>query len=282
MSSSILAYDLHLHAGNERFGRTLEEYTAAVAARGVTLCGLLDHVELHLPENAWGRDFHHQCAHHQRPCYPFGMEGLKAMYAEFAGAPRPPGMKFLHGLEFNDPGPATPEEALALPDYVCFCFGDVTQLPGATFGARAAQRIHQIGRKVRPTGKPGIINHPFRNRLFGFKEQLQQGVTPDIDSFISRNDVARMIDAAADYALALEVNQNDILIAHELGDGPMVDLFARAVGLLVELGARMSFGSDMHHPQPEYPACVPAFVQRVGLTAENIAPLVNQLAPQAR
>ncbi len=278
---NVLSVDLHVHTGNERWGKPILAFTQALYARGVRLCGLLDHVELHLMTVDWANSLHEQLQAQNIPHYDPGMEGLRAMYRDIDAADRPAGLRILKGLEFKEID-ATPEECLRLPDYVCFCFGEVGELEGDTFGHRAAQRIRQVGRKVRPTGKACIINHPFRNRLWAFRDLLAKGAPP-AEQFISADDVKRMVEAAAEFDLALEVNQNDIAGCQDPAQRPALDLCIHAVSLLVQSGADLSLGSDSHAPPAaEYPPAVLEVVEKSGLSEANLRGILGKVMPLAK
>jgi histidinol phosphatase-like PHP family hydrolase len=275
LNMNVLQLDLHLHAGNERWGLPVSAFVEGAAARGVRLLGLLDHVEFYLPEKSdWIAGLYAQMDARKLEHYAADLSGLRRMYGEFDALARPAGMRIVRGLEFNNV-PATPDEALAMPDYACFCFGDVSAEAGETFGQRAAARIRQVGAKVRPLGKPCIINHPFRNRLWLRRDALAAGSVLPADQYISRDDVRRMADAAGECGIALEVNLSDLTAYEQLAQRPVLELAISAYAELVAVGADLSIGSDSHAPpKPDFSPAVIETVQRAGITSRHIERIV--------
>ena len=278
MPTRLFEIDLHVHAGNERYEASIADFLAALHARGVTLCGLLDHVELHLMLDNWSRALRKQLDERNLPYYRSGIGGLQDLYRDIDAAARPGGMRVLKGLEFNNTA-ATPDEALALPDFLCFCFGDVSNRPGATYGERAADQIRQVGRKILPSGKAGIINHPFRQRLWAYKDLCARHEAPPVAQFISEDDVRRMAEAAGEYDLALEINLGDLFLL--IGSTPehaaLRALWLHAAGTLVASGASLSLGSDSHKlPGPFEPAILD-LVAAIGLEVRHLERILNRL-----
>jgi histidinol phosphatase-like PHP family hydrolase len=276
---NVLNIDLHVHCGNERWGLPMSAFVEGLRSRGVVLAGLLDHAEFYLPadNNEWIRNLYVQMREKNLPHYEANLSGLRALYRDIDAQPRPAGLRILKGLEFNNTV-ATPDEFLLEPQYVCFCFGDVAGEPGATFGERAAARIRQVGEKVRRSGKSGIINHPFRNRSWMYRDALAAGAPARLEDWVSRDDVARMVEAAKEWGLALEINQSDLVYHDKPELRPILELFIHAARLMVECGADLSIGSDSHSPPVAFSPAVLETIATAGVTDQHLSHILGRLA----
>lgn len=264
---NVLSIDLHVHAGDERWGKPLSDFTRALAARGVVLAGLLDHVEFYLPgTGGFMKEYLQQQKAKGTTAYPEDLDGLRALYRDLDALARPEGLRILKGLEVKD-ADATPAEYLALPDYLCFCFGEVHDPPGEPFGKRAAAMIRKVGKAFAPSGKPGIVNHAFRNRAWAYRDLLAKGGAPPPEAFITADDIARMVEAAKEGALAIEVNLSDLGSYAKPEQRPMLDLLLHATTQLVRCGADLSIGSDSHSPPA--PALSPAVIEVIEKAGVN-------------
>ncbi len=273
----IREFDIHVHVGDERGPSPQSAFVAALVARGVKYVGMCDHVEIYVPNKGeWAVNHHKHLIEKGWQWYPGDMAGLKALYADIdALAAAGNGLTIRKGLEIGNID-NTPDEFLEPPDYLSHCFGRVDNEEGDTWAERAAARIRRFGRKVGPTGKPGIINHPFRYRLGDFQERLRAGESPPPHDFIDADGIRRLADAAGECGLYLEVNTRTIRGARN--EPPALDLLAWCVARLVESGADLSFGSDFHKPPEGEPSPeVERVLRDSGLGVEHIGRLIREL-----
>ncbi len=282
----VFAMDLHVHAGLERGERSLADFVSALHTRGVKYAGLLDHVELHMRLGNWGREHGDELRNRQLKAgtrWEAGTSGVVALYESFRAMHYPEGMLCRAGIEFNRNSLIAippPVEALMPADYISFCFGNLEDCPGETYGERAAHRIRQVGRLIAVTGKPGIVNHPFRNMLREYRLLLDSGApVPPPEEFVTRDDVLRMIEAAEGCGLALEANQSDMNYDEHAHARQTRLLCVHALRIVVESGVPMSIGSDCHCPPGILSSSVKSIVEDIGLEYRHVEPLLKRIFP---
>jgi len=274
----VLRVDLHVHVGNERWHHPLAAFVVALRARGVTVAGLVDHAEFYVePKSDWVRSHYAALTAAGVEPYPGTLDGLRTFYHDIEALRPFAGLAVLKGLEVADIE-AVPEAFFEFPDYLAHCFGNVADEDGPTFGHRAAARVRRFGGRVRPTGKPGIVNHPFRARSWVYRDLVEAGRAPPPHEFITADDVARLAGAAAEEDLILEVNYG--AFAGYEASHPVVDLYVHAVGRLVACGADLCLGSDSHRPPADsFPPSVLRVLRESGLGAAQVARVRRLLEP---
>jgi len=275
--TDIREFDLHVHVGDERGPNPLSAFVEGLAARGVRYVGLCDHVEIYVPNKGpWAVDHHRHLVEKGWQWYTGDLGGLKALYADIdAIGADDNGLSTRKGLEIGNID-NTPDGFLELPDFLSHCFGRLKEELGETWADRAASRIRRFGRKVAGTGKPGVINHPFRYRLGEYRRQIEAGAPPRPDEILNAETIHRMADAAREFGLFLEVNMRTIRGAAR--EPRALDLLARCVKWLVESGAPLSFGSDFHKPpEAEFDPAVERVLRESDLGFEHINALVRRL-----
>jgi len=273
---SLLALDLHVHAGIERWGRPLAAFLDALRSRGVRLAGLLDHSEFYVEQKPdWILGVLAEQKKAGVTAYPGDLAGLRAFYADLdsiAGSAEP---RFLKGLEVKGIR-LTPDAFFEFPDYLANCVDALEREQGTTFAERLASRIRRFGEKIRHTGKPGIIHHPFRPLVAPYKELVASGAAPPPEAFLPAADLARIIDAAGEYGLFIEVNLSTLAAAEE--SERLLGLFVYLVRSLVEAKVDLSFGSDSHEPpQPTIAPGALRVLRESGLGPERLDRVVRVL-----
>ena len=273
---NILKYDFHVHAGNEARGRKPGEFLSALEARGVVFAGLCDHAEFYFErQSQWHVDYRAAAAARGETLYPPSLDGLKAWCADLKAARRKAAMPFVVGLELCRYA-ETPDSFLEVPEFLSMCFSIRDDPTREDFGAVAAERIRQFAAKIKPAGKPGIVNHPFRDRYGAYRDMVAAGQTPPpVEKFISRDDVARIAGAAGENGLFVEVNIGALSYYSKFET--VVDLCVRAEGLLAESGVGLSVGSDCHQPPAALAPEMVKVVQQAGLTAKRFEPVARKL-----
>ena len=252
------ATDLHVHAGLERAGRSLADFERALAARGVLRAGLVDHAECYYP-SAFYPGFTAYVEELQRVApwpYPRTTDGLRRFFREARAGHPDRTLTIACGLEIGDCA-RVPDAFLALPDYFLNCSSMLRLEPGLTFAVRLAARMRRFSARVRDAGKPAIVAHPFRELYRERAARTAEGDASSPAQFLPPSEIRRIVDAAGEGGLFLEVNEGCLGDAPE--DGPVADLAVHAVGRLAEAGARLSFGSDSH--EPPGPVLAPALTR---------------------
>jgi histidinol phosphatase-like PHP family hydrolase len=100
----------------------------------------------------------------------------------------------------------------------------------------------------------------FRPRLQEYAALAAAGEAPPPERFISRDDVARIADAAGAHGLFVEVNLK--CLERYATSADTLPLCRHAHRLLIESGADLCVGSDAHRPPPRDIA--PAAIQVLG------------------
>jgi len=272
----VLELDLHVHAGSELWGTPQSDFVRALQARGVTLAGLLDHAEFYVDDKpSWIADSTEARRAKGGKFYSGDIEGLKSFYDDIESLKRSSDLNIVAGMELGDIE-GTPEAFFEFPQYLSHCFGVSSEESGESFGQKAAGRIRRFGEKVRHAGKPGIINHPFRSRIGHYKELVEAGQAPSPEAFITADDIARMVDALAEYGLFLEVNLGTFAGMEECE--PAVGLGVHAMQLVVEANAHLSIGSDSHQPPPPtFSPAVTRLIRESGLREWHFGRIVDEL-----
>lgn len=270
----IFCYDFHVHVGNERDGLPPSAFLQALQRKDVCAAGMLDHVEFFIQDdNEWMTAFRAHAARNGLKLYDDSIDGLKALYRDLDKLRQGQEMLIALGLELREPG-RVPEAFLELPEYFCNCFHLPPLSTRDTPGMRAAELIELFARKIAPARRPGIINHPFRDRLLEFSTLATSGSTPTSEEFLPRDEVARLVDAAGEHGLFVEINLTDLCY-----HAPCCYEFCLyATRLLVKLKAKLSIGSDSHRPPP---LTVPNEVQRMledaGVEVAHFQPVVDAM-----
>jgi len=275
-----LAIDLHVHVGVERLTTPIADFVTALEARRVALAGFVDHAEYYFGKQSdWARRVRKNLETRGERFYAADPAGLRLLYADIDAVARRTDMRIVKGLELGAIS-EVPDSVLELPDFLANCFGNVEIENGTTFGERATSRIRRFGQRIRHTGKPGIINHPFRDRIHDYHGLVSAAMAPSPESFITADDIARVTDACREFSLFIEINLGTI--GTMTVSDPCLDLAAYVIGSLAESGADLSIGSDSHQPPaPTFPDAVVRVVRESGLSSEHVDRAVDRFARYA-
>ncbi len=244
---NVLQIDFHVHAGSEMWSTPREAFFTALDALGIRMSGLLDHAEFYFESKPdW-------VANSIRTQKERGIDvgdrseaGLRAFCQELRAVRATGAHDFFIGLEFAD-ADRLPESFLAHPEYVSNCFG-ISTADGVARGRRAAEDIRRLGRKIRSSGKPGILNHAFRPLVLKAREAAMAGTPVAHELLICADDVHRVCDAVMEEGLFLEFNTGTIRLVEDCRGA--LDFFIYVLRLVEERGPNMSVGSDSHQPTP--------------------------------
>lgn len=242
-----IPYDFHVHCGSERAGSEQLEFVHALEHQGVRFAGLLDHYEFYDGNNhPWFVKFRKNAAEKGFEQYDNSLAGMHALYDQLSDLRTQSPLPFALGLEVRRPE-TLPEAYLERPEYISNCFHINDAPEDGSFGERAARLIRSFGKLARASGMPGIVNHPFRDCLGPYKDLADKGEAPRPADYFPRADVERMIDAAGEYDVALEVNLRDMNYHAQLGPASKA-LLIHLHAILVESSLPLSYGSDAHKP----------------------------------
>jgi histidinol phosphatase-like PHP family hydrolase len=241
------AFDLHVHAGIERGAHTLEDFLAALARRGVTRVGLVDHAECYYDSSFYPGFGAHLDGLRQTAPWPYARDagGLRAFYRDAADIRAGGRFEIALGLEIGDCDRA-PEALLDLPDYFLNCSSMLGLEAESTHAGRLLSRMQRFHRLVAGRGKPAIVAHPFRELYHACARRAADAAPPAPRKLLAEEDVRLIVDAAAGMGLFLEWNEG--CLACFPGQGPVAELATHIAGCLEAEKARLSYGSDSHHP----------------------------------
>lgn len=263
----IFTVDFHVHCGNERNGIPPVDFITTLEKNGINHAALIDHAEFYLEtQSPWVKSFRQQAHDRGASLYSEGINGLRDLYNDLRTLRQDANIPLTLGVEILNPAQIT-DELLTLPEFFCNCFHlpplSLTQKPGEA----ASALIAKFGKRMRSGGKPGIINHPFRDRFGPYHEMLEKGTRISPEEWVPRDEVRRMADSALEYNLFLEVNLSDL--TWHTTQTMAGDLCKYTTEMLASSGAMLSLGSDSHRiPQKMLPSIENLLIES-GLTPSH-------------